>query len=621
MKKIKLIMGLALALFGQTTFSQTPIGCNGQYYVSYGEEANSNSTTSMSKLSFAGSSITPNAFITDPTSIGFNGLGINPIDGFMYGVRYNRRLIRISDDLVGNVVDLGPLTATGLGSFDIIYAGCFDTNGDFYFLDNNNTFYKLSGLNHPTVVLAATRIDSDVNPESGFFLDIAIDPTDGQLYGVSGTGTTNKNLYSIDKGSGALTFKGEYSGSSYIASLFFDELGNLYGFRQDGTFQKIDKTDASLENVGTGPSYTYADGCSCSFGRVFHDLDFTANPGNQLCPTQQTPNPIFPMVVSVTNQSNTQKIGLTYTLNIVDPMKRFRFTESAATIKTNLIAAGLATGGSTVTLTTEAPATGTNYNKLVVTGFQTGLPTEIKSFTLQLQLYTLGGIYTPVPLQSVISGLPATLGSVDLSNDPTSPAPDDATVISFCNTITLPVSLTSFTASRLNRTNVGLRWVTASEQNNSGFEIERQIGTGNWEPVTFVASQAVGGNSQSELVYSHTDMNDSRGITQYRLRQVDLDGKATYSEIRSVRGEGQPVKLTVYPNPTTDGRVNIVFDETNAVRNVSVMDMSGRVVRQINGVTNNNITIENLNPGMYTVRVVVPETGAQGVEKIIVNKR
>ncbi len=621
MKKIKLIMGLALALFGQTTFSQTPIGCNGQYYVSYGEEANSNSTTSMSKLSFAGSSITPNAFITDPTSIGFNGLGINPIDGFMYGVRYNRRLIRISDDLVGNVVDLGPLTATGLGSFDIIYAGCFDTNGDFYFLDNNNTFYKLSGLNHPTVVLAATRIDSDVNPESGFFLDIAIDPTDGQLYGVSGTGTTNKNLYSINKATGALTYKGEYSGSSYIASLFFDELGNLYGFRQDGTFQKIDKTDASLENVGTGPSYTYADGCSCSFGRVFHDLDFTANPGNQLCPTQQTPNPIFPMVVSVTNQSNTQKIGLTYTLNIVDPMKRFRFTESAATIKTNLIAAGLATGGSTVTLTTEAPATGTNYNKLVVTGFQTGLPTEIKSFTLQLQLYTLGGIYTPVPLQSVISGLPATLGSVDLSNDPTSPAPDDATVISFCNTITLPVSLTSFTASRLNRTNVGLRWVTASEQNNSGFEIERQIGTGNWEPVTFVASQAVGGNSQSELVYSHTDMNDSRGITQYRLRQVDLDGKATYSEIRSVRGEGQPVKLTVYPNPTTDGRVNIVFDETNAVRNVSVMDMSGRVVRQINGVTNNNITIENLNPGMYTVRVVVPETGAQGVEKIIVNKR
>ncbi len=621
MKKIKLIMGLALALFGQTTFSQTPIGCNGQYYVSYGEEANSNSTTSMSKLSFAGSSITPNAFITDPTNIGFNGLGINPIDGFMYGVRYNRRLIRISDDLVGNVVDLGPLTATGLGSFDIIYAGCFDTNGDFYFLDNNNTFYKLSGLNHPTVVLAASRIDDNVSPESGFFLDIAIDPTDGQLYGVSGTGTTNKNLYSINKATGALTYKGEYSGSSYIASLFFDELGNLYGFRQDGTFQKIDKTDASLENVGTGPSYTYADGCSCSFGRVFHDLDFTANPGNQLCPTQQTPNPIFPMVVSVTNQSNTQKIGLTYTLNIVDPMKRFRFTESAATIKTNLIAAGLATGGSTVTLTTEAPATGTNYNKLVVTGFQTGLPTEIKSFTLQLQLYTLGGIYTPVPLQSVISGLPATLGSVDLSNDPTSPAPDDATVISFCNTITLPVSLTSFTASRLNRTNVGLRWVTASEQNNSGFEIERQIGTGNWEPVTFVASQAVGGNSQSELVYSHTDMNDSRGITQYRLRQVDLDGKATYSEIRSVRGEGQPVKLTVYPNPTTDGRVNIVFDETNAVRNVSVMDMSGRVVRQINGVTNNNITIENLNPGMYTVRVVVPETGAQGVEKIIVNKR
>ena len=39
------------------------------------------------------------------------------------------------------------------------------------------------------------------------------------------------------------------------------------------------------------------------------------------------------------------------------------------------------------------------------------------------------------------------------------------------------------------------------------------------------------------------------------------------------------------------------------------------------GITNNNLTIENLNAGMYTIRIVIPETGAQAVEKIIVNKR
>ncbi len=49
--------------------------------------------------------------------------------------------------------------------------------------------------------------------------------------------------------------------------------------------------------------------------------------------------------------------------------------------------------------------------------------------------------------------------------------------------------------------------------------------------------------------------------------------------------------------------------------------MSGRTLKQINNVTNNNITIDNLQPGMYTLRILVPETGEQTVQKIVVNKR
>ena len=58
------------------------------------------------------------------------------------------------------------------------------------------------------------------------------------------------------------------------------------------------------------------------------------------------------------------------------------------------------------------------------------------------------------------------------------------------------------------------------------------------------------------------------------------------------------MKLTVYPNPSANGNVNIVFDDAMAIRNITVMDMGGRVVRTMNGITNNNITIENLQPGM-----------------------
>ena len=184
----------------------------------------------------------------------------------------------------------------------------------------------------------------------------------------------------------------------------------------------------------------------------------------------------------------------------------------------------------------------------------------------------------------------------------------------------LPVKFSSFDAKRSGSANVLLTWTTASEQNNAGFAIERMINNV-WTEVGFVASQAAGGNSDGSLSYSFSDPNNVKGISQYRIRQVDLDGKISYSTVKAVRSEDQPVKLTVYPNPTVDGKVNIVFDNENLVRNVTVMDMNGRVVKQINGITNNNITIDNLKPGMYTVRVMVPETGAQGVQKIIVNDR
>lgn len=183
----------------------------------------------------------------------------------------------------------------------------------------------------------------------------------------------------------------------------------------------------------------------------------------------------------------------------------------------------------------------------------------------------------------------------------------------------LPVSFKSITATR-NLSNVVVKWETASEQNNSGFAVERNI-NGSWEQVAFVASQATNGNSDVTLSYTYNDMNTAKGISQYRIRQIDIDAKSKYSEIRAVRGDGQVGSIIVYPNPSSDGKVNIVFEDFNVRRDISVTDMSGRTVKQMRSVTNNNITIENLTPGMYSLRIVVPSTGEQTVEKIIVNKR
>lgn len=597
----------------------TPIGCNGQYYVSYGSAGTASSTTSMSKLTFNAGVITANPFTADPTGIGFNGIGINPVDGFLYGIRYApARLVRVAANAPGNIVDLGPVSNASLASGDNVYAGCFDTNGDYYFISDQDEMFKISGLNYPASPLTATFVGTVTN--SSFFIDIAIDPTDGQMYGVAGTAAPY-NLYAINKATGALTLKGAYTGTNYIAALFFDETGNLFGYRQDGTFQKVNKADASLTQVGTAPAYTYADGCSCSFGRVYHDLDFTANVGNQLCPFPANLYPTFPLVVTVTNQSNATQTGLTYTLDISDPAKRFRFTESAATILAALQSAGLADGGSTVTLTAESPAVSPNYNKIVVSGFKTGAPASAISFTLQVQLYTLGGTYTPIPLQSVISGLPVIMGSTDLSNDPTSIAPDDPTTISFCPNITLPVNLVSFTAKRVSASMVNLAWVTGTELNNKGFQVERQIGTGNWEVVGFVNSLANGGNSSTDISYSFSDLNNTKAITQYRLRQIDLDAKEKFSEIRAVRGLDQKGSIIIYPNPSHNGSVNVIFEDAVTKRDIQLVDMSGRTVRQISGITGNTIILENLQSGMYMIRIMNAATGEQTVEKILVSKR
>jgi len=183
----------------------------------------------------------------------------------------------------------------------------------------------------------------------------------------------------------------------------------------------------------------------------------------------------------------------------------------------------------------------------------------------------------------------------------------------------LPVNFKSFTAVR-NGGNVNLRWETMTEQNNSGFAVERKT-NGGWEQVGFVQSQAPNGSSSNLLVYNYTDANTFKGISQYRLRQIDFDNRSTTSEVKAVRGVNNKAQLLVYPNPSNNGIVNVVFEDGSAIRDVTLSDMAGRVVRQMKGISNNNIQFENLFPGVYSLRVVDRETGEQNVQKIVVNKR
>jgi Secretion system C-terminal sorting domain len=183
----------------------------------------------------------------------------------------------------------------------------------------------------------------------------------------------------------------------------------------------------------------------------------------------------------------------------------------------------------------------------------------------------------------------------------------------------LPVTFLSFDVNRINNTDVLVKWETATEENNRGFVLQRKTGNGAWQQAAFIPSRAIGGNSSSTTGYSFTDLNNSKGLTQYRIQQIDFDGKTNISGIRVVRGEGQEEKMIIYPNPSSNGRVMIVFNENKLVRDIILVDMYGKRVKQWRGLTDNTLEIENLTTGMYLLKVISKESGEQTSTKIVVS--
>ncbi len=185
--------------------------------------------------------------------------------------------------------------------------------------------------------------------------------------------------------------------------------------------------------------------------------------------------------------------------------------------------------------------------------------------------------------------------------------------------IQLPVNLYEFTAKRVGN-NAQLQWTTTYEQLNQGFRVQRKTGNTDFGDVGFLQSLAPGGNSQINLNYSYTDPNTNKGITQYRILQTDLQDKVRVSEIRSVLGLGQKNTVVIFPNPGNEGKVNIVFDDARAGRDISINDFMGRIVKQWKQFTGNTITAENLLPGIYTVRIQDKETGEIKTQKFIISQ-
>lgn len=126
---------------------------------------------------------------------------------------------------------------------------------------------------------------------------------------------------------------------------------------------------------------------------------------------------------------------------------------------------------------------------------------------------------------------------------------------------TLPVAWLSFTVQKQNE-HALLTWSTATETNNNYFVAEHSVNGINWETIG-VVNGAVNSNTTRTYQYSHT--NPAAGKNYYRVRQVDQDGRSSYSSIQTLQFE-QKAGLTVYPNPVVSGVLNVWAQRPGVLR-------------------------------------------------------
>jgi hypothetical protein len=182
----------------------------------------------------------------------------------------------------------------------------------------------------------------------------------------------------------------------------------------------------------------------------------------------------------------------------------------------------------------------------------------------------------------------------------------------------LPVDLIHFDVQTSNNLSSILHWATASEINNSHFEIERS-----YDAITFESVGEVAGNGNSQHLIEYTFVDESISLIQntvfYRLKQVDFDGAFEYSDIRVVRFDRRADRpeTAAYPNPFNQEvtiRVN-----ANEPYTIQVTDINGLVVLSVDHTENRNhrLDVSEYTAGVYIIKV----TSAQGTKHLKIIKQ
>lgn len=154
----------------------------------------------------------------------------------------------------------------------------------------------------------------------------------------------------------------------------------------------------------------------------------------------------------------------------------------------------------------------------------------------------------------------------------------DNYVLQRFNPSTLPIELLDFSLKENElKSNVKLNWTTATETNNNYFTIERSKMGLTWNPIGKIKGA---GNSQEILNYSFTDLLPQNGISYYRLKQTDFDGKFSYSPILSCNLKVNK-SFMFYPNPSKEGQAITLRSKFPIESSIKIFNMQGVLIKEV----------------------------------------
>jgi hypothetical protein len=267
-----------------------------------------------------------------------------------------------------------------------------------------------------------------------------------------------------------------------------------------------------------------------------------------------------------------------------------------------------AASGSSTIVTISYPGspytTGTGTATPVITGITTGT----FSSTIGLSLDSTTGV---VYLDSSI----ANTYTVTYNYTNGACATSSTASINITTTGALPVKLVYFNAEKQGSTAL-LQWATTEEINNSYFEVERSSNSVNFSPIKKV--DANNSNSNQLNKYSAIDNTPLPGNNFYRLKQVDIDGKVSYSSVVELSFSGSTA-LKVFPNPATQNEITVNYT-LGSLKTIAVYSVENKLMlmRNLNNVSGNQkLDISNLAKGVYIIKL----SGDKGNESVLFTKQ